>query len=55
MSAGVQRRPIGIDLTRWLRALAGMPELPTVSESGVPGYEFESWLGVFAPAGTPRK
>jgi len=35
------------------KRLAVMPELPTVSESGVPGYEFASWFGVFAPAGTP--
>lgn len=30
-----------------------MPDLPTVSEAGVPGFEFASWLGIFAPAGTP--
>jgi tripartite-type tricarboxylate transporter receptor subunit TctC len=30
------------------------PELPTVSEAGVPGYEATIWLGVMAPAGTPR-
>jgi tripartite-type tricarboxylate transporter receptor subunit TctC len=29
------------------------PELPTVAEAGVPGYESISWLGLFAPAGTP--
>lgn len=29
------------------------PELPTVSEAGVPGYAAESWYGLFAPAGTP--
>ena len=29
------------------------PELPTVAESGVPGFEAGSWQGVFAPAGTP--
>jgi len=33
---------------------ASMPELPTVAESGVPGYEMVLWIGVFAPAGTPR-
>jgi tripartite-type tricarboxylate transporter receptor subunit TctC len=33
--------------------LAIMPELPTVSEAGVPGYQFESWFGLLAPAGTP--
>jgi tripartite-type tricarboxylate transporter receptor subunit TctC len=29
------------------------PELPTVAESGLPGYEFVSWYGVLAPAGAP--
>ena len=33
--------------------LAKMPELPTVAESGAPGYEFYVWYGVLAPAGTP--
>jgi tripartite-type tricarboxylate transporter receptor subunit TctC len=31
-----------------------LPEVPTVSEAGVPGYEAVIWLGVMAPAGTPR-
>ena len=31
-----------------------MPELPTIDEAGVPGYEYTSWNGVFAPRGTPR-
>jgi len=30
-----------------------MPELPTIAESGVPGYESNSWVGIVAPAGTP--
>jgi len=30
-----------------------MPELPTISESGVPGYEVSSWHGFVVPAGTP--
>ena len=45
-----------------LRALAitsetrspAMPDLPTVIESGLPGYEVSSWSGVLAPANTPR-
>lgn len=34
--------------------LAQFPQTPTVAEAGVPGYEFRGWVGVFAPAGTPR-
>ena len=30
------------------------PEIPTVAEAGVPGYEQTAWFGVLAPAGTPR-
>lgn len=45
-----------------LRALAvssakrntAMPELPTVAEAGVPGYEADAWYGVLVPAGTPK-
>src|SRR5438105_10745571 len=35
--------------------LAAFPELPTVAESGLPGYEAVSWFGLFAPAGTPHE
>src|SRR3990170_4853370 len=31
-----------------------LPELPTVAEGGLPGYDMLNWLGMFAPAGTPR-
>ena len=30
-----------------------MPQVPTIAEAGVPGYEFESWLALVAPAGVP--
>ena len=33
---------------------ATLPDLPTIAEAGVPGYEMLNWLGMFAPAGTPR-
>src|SRR5689334_10657622 len=36
------------------KRLASMPELPTIAESGLPGYEASSWYGILAPAGTPR-
>lgn len=35
------------------RRLAGLPDLPTIAESGLPGYEVTSWLGLVAPTGTP--
>jgi tripartite-type tricarboxylate transporter receptor subunit TctC len=31
-----------------------LPNLPTVAESGLPGYSFDSWVGLLAPAGTPK-
>src|SRR5258706_2626520 len=37
------------------RRLPSMPDLPTIAESGLPGYEASSWYGVLAPAGTPRE
>ncbi|MFO1282755.1 MAG: tripartite tricarboxylate transporter substrate binding protein [Burkholderiales bacterium] len=46
-----------------LRALAvtsaqrasALPEVPTVAESGLPGFEASSWFGLLSPAGTPRE
>ncbi|MBI4206123.1 MAG: tripartite tricarboxylate transporter substrate binding protein [Betaproteobacteria bacterium] len=32
---------------------AAMPEIPTIAEAGVPGYEASNWWGIVAPAGTP--
>ena len=32
-----------------------MPDVPTVDEAGVKGYEVTSWNGVFAPKGTPKE
>ena len=31
-----------------------MPDVPTIAEAGLPGYEFETWFMVFAPAATPQ-
>jgi tripartite-type tricarboxylate transporter receptor subunit TctC len=32
-----------------------MPEIPTVAEAGVPGYQMSGWFGLFSPAGVPRE
>src|SRR3954452_4468507 len=36
------------------RRFAGTPEVPTMIESGFPGFEVEAWYGLLATAGTPR-
>lgn len=37
------------------RRSSALPELPTVAETGIAGYDLTIWLGFFAPAGTPRE
>jgi tripartite-type tricarboxylate transporter receptor subunit TctC len=44
-------RALAIASTRRLEAV---PDLPTISEAGVPGFESGSWQGLLAPAGTPK-
>ncbi|HEV7574924.1 MAG TPA: tripartite tricarboxylate transporter substrate binding protein [Caldimonas sp.] len=36
------------------KRLAALPNVPTIAEAGVPGYEMDFWFGIVAPAGTPR-
>jgi tripartite-type tricarboxylate transporter receptor subunit TctC len=36
------------------KRIAVLPNVPTVSEAGVPGYKWETWFGLLAPAKTPR-
>jgi tripartite-type tricarboxylate transporter receptor subunit TctC len=36
------------------KRVAAFPDLPTVAESGLPGFEVVGWVGFFVPAGTPR-
>jgi len=43
-------RALGVTTASRIRA---MPELPTIAEAGVPGFEATTWHGVFVPAGTP--
>jgi tripartite-type tricarboxylate transporter receptor subunit TctC len=35
------------------KRIANYPDVPTISEAGVPGYESSIWWGMFAPPGTP--
>lgn len=44
-------RPLAITTTTRYPTL---PDLPTMVEAGVPGYESSSWFGIMAPAGTPK-
>jgi tripartite-type tricarboxylate transporter receptor subunit TctC len=44
-------RPLGVSGSVRTRAL---PDVATIAESGVPGYEVVTWFGVLAPAGTPK-
>ena len=37
------------------KRLAALPDIPTVAESGLPGYEYWGWMGISAPAGTPKE
>ena len=49
VNAGKIRALAVTSLTR----LEALPEIPTVAESGLPGFEYTGWLGIAAPAGTP--
>ncbi|MDB5811508.1 MAG: putative exported protein [Betaproteobacteria bacterium] len=44
-------KPLG---TSGLKRSSQLPDVPTMMEAGVPGYEMDVWYGLFAPAGTPK-
>ena len=44
-------RPLAVTTPKRFR---GLPNVPTIAELGYPGYDFSSWFGILAPAGTPR-
>jgi tripartite-type tricarboxylate transporter receptor subunit TctC len=37
-----------------VKRVAALPDVPTIAEAGVPGFEVSNWWGVLAPAGTPQ-
>ena len=37
-----------------INRVASLPDVPTIAEQGLPGFELGGWMGLFAPAGTPR-
>jgi tripartite-type tricarboxylate transporter receptor subunit TctC len=37
------------------KRLAALPDIPTVAESGLPGYEYWGWMGISVRAGTPKE
>lgn len=45
-------RALGVSI---LKRSSVLPDVPTIDESGVPGFDAASWYAVFAPAGTPKK
>ena len=45
-------RPLGVTTTKRVETL---PDVPTIAEAGLPGYESVQWSGLLAPAGTPRE
>ena len=44
-------RGLGVSSTK---RVAALPDIPTIAEAGLPGYEFTTWNGLWAPKGTPR-
>ena len=48
---GGKMRALGIGSAK---RLAAFPELPTVAEAGVPGYDADNWWGIIGPAGMPK-
>jgi tripartite-type tricarboxylate transporter receptor subunit TctC len=45
-------RPLGVTSKSRMRAL---PQVPTIAEAGLKGYDVSNWLGLFAPAGTANQ
>lgn len=53
-NAGLQSDKVRVLAVTSAGRLARLPDVPTVTERAVPGYESVVWIGLFAPAGTPK-
>ena len=49
--AAKRLRALGVSSAK---RVAAMPDIPTIAEAGLPGYEFVPWFGMLAPKGTPQ-
>ena len=47
------RKLVALGVTPAVRS-AALPDVPTIAEAGVPGFEFDTWYGILAPAATPK-
>ncbi len=45
---------VSVVATGSLKRIAALPDIPSIAESGFPGFDGTSWFGLFAPAGTPQ-
>jgi putative tricarboxylic transport membrane protein len=54
VSAGMQSGKLRTLAVTTRERVARLPEVPTIHESGVPGYDVATWIGAFAPANTPK-
>ena len=52
--AGMQSGKLRTLAVTTLKRVPRLPDVPTIDESGVPGYDVATWIGAFAPAGTPK-
>jgi tripartite-type tricarboxylate transporter receptor subunit TctC len=53
-NAGMQSGKLRTLAVTTLKRVPRLPEVPTIDESGVPGYDVATWIGAFAPIGTPK-
>ena len=53
-NAGMQSGKLRILAVTTAQRVPSLPEVPTLDEAGVPGYDVATWIGAFVPAGTPK-